>query len=64
MWYSLTWSEEEWDQGIGRLYRQNQTHPVVVHILEAAPIDRAMLATVKDKQAVQAALNESLESPI
>ena len=64
VWYSLTWSEEEWDQGIGRLYRQNQTHPVVVHILEAAPIDRAMLATVKDKQAVQAALNESLESPI
>jgi len=33
IWYTLPWSLELYEQAIGRLYRQGQTQPVIIHRL-------------------------------
>lgn len=64
VWTTGTWSLEEWLQSNKRLARQGQKHPVVIHSLIAAPVDRMIKASVSDKNAVQLSLLDWLESPI
>lgn len=33
IWYSLPWSQEEYNQGCGRVHRQGQTHTVTINYL-------------------------------
>lgn len=63
IWYGLTWSSEEYVQGIGRLVRQGQPSPAVAvhHILARDTVDELMLAVVQGKISRQDALLKILE---
>jgi SNF2 family DNA or RNA helicase len=63
IWYGLTWSSEEYVQGIGRLVRQGQPSPAVAvhHILAKDTVDEKKLAVVQGKITKQDALLEILE---
>lgn len=63
IWYGLTWSSEEYVQGIGRLVRQGQPSPAVAvhHILARDTVDQQMLDVVQGKISRQDALLEVLE---
>lgn len=64
-WTSLPWSLEEWQQGNKRLARQGQTHPVVVHTLEAErTVDPGIWDALHGKKTIQDALMDHLESPL
>lgn len=61
IWATPTWSSELWEQGNGRLARQGQQHPVVVHTLVAkGTVDELAVASVAGKEAVQEAFLEHL----
>lgn len=61
LWTSGTWSLEEYLQGNGRLHRQGQTRPVMVHHLTApGTVDVAIMGRLQDKRSVQDALLEAL----
>jgi SNF2 family DNA or RNA helicase len=61
VWSSLPWSLEWWEQGVGRSHRQGQERDVVVHWLNAAPIDETIFQALQDKQSVQDALLDYLK---
>lgn len=62
VWSSLTWSLEEWDQGVGRLQRQGQKNKVMVHhLVSPGTVDEAKEKRVLKKMSVQDALMEYLE---
>lgn len=65
VWTTLPWDLEQWEQGIKRLYRQGQKHPVIIHVLTVKGtvdvLDRARLAGKAD---VQNDLLAYLESPL
>ena len=51
IWYSLPWSFEQYHQMIGRLYRQGQTKPVIIHhLLLERTIDQHVLRTLQQKE--------------
>ena len=58
VWYSLTWSSEEFDQMIARLWRQGQkSNRVIVHLLMLKnTVDEIILASVNSKKKGQARL--------
>jgi len=61
VWYTLTWSQEEWQQFIARIWRQGQTKPCVVHYLIATDtIDERVLEVVRSKDRNQNALLNAL----
>lgn len=63
VWTSLPWSLEEWMQANKRLLRQGQANPVIVHLLLAErTIDPSILERLEEKESVQAALLNHLES--
>lgn len=63
VWFSLTFSLESYEQMVGRLYRQGQKHPVIVHYLMVPKtIDEPVLAAVKRKAKGQASLLEALKA--
>ena len=65
VWFSPTWSLEEWEQGIKRLHRQNQKDPVIVHTLVCrGTVDVAIQERIRSKKTVQQALMDYLESPV
>lgn len=65
IWMTLDWSLEIWHQANARLYRQGQTQPVIIHIVEAAnTIDRFILKRIHGKQGSQDSLIEHLSSPL
>jgi SNF2 family DNA or RNA helicase len=65
IWASLPWSLEEWEQGIKRVSRQGQKHPVVIHTLVSPrTVDEAIYARLIEKASVQDALLAHLESPL
>ena len=65
VWTSLDWDLELWQQANKRLARQGQENPVVIHVLMADDaIDSVIRASLDDKDAVQGALLDHLESPI
>ena len=65
IWYGLTWSLEEYQQTVGRLWRQGQKHPVsVVHIMAKDTIDERIREVLKRKDATQNALLEAVKAEI
>lgn len=65
VWSSPTWDLEHWEQGIKRLHRQGQTHPVVVHtVLAKKSIDYLVRQRLRRKADVQDDLLAYLESPL
>jgi SNF2 family DNA or RNA helicase len=57
VWTSGTWSLEEYLQGNGRLARQGQTSPVVIHhLVSPGTVDLALHARLREKKSVQQAL--------
>jgi SNF2 family DNA or RNA helicase len=62
VWFSLTWSQEEHEQMIARVYRQGQTKPVTIHyIIAAGTIDDRILEALRNKTSLQAALMNALK---
>ncbi len=65
IWYGLTWSLEEYQQTVGRLWRQGQKHPVsVVHIMAKDTIDERIREVLKKKDMTQNALLEAVKAEI
>jgi SNF2 family DNA or RNA helicase len=58
IWYSLTWSSEEYVQGVGRLVRQGQPSPAVAvhHLIAEDTVEEQMLDVVTGKISRQDAL--------
>ena len=64
-WTTLTWSLEEWMQGNGRIARQGQKHPVIIHSLLAdGTIDTYIREVLDNKREVQDALLDHVRSPL
>lgn len=63
IWYSMTWSSEEYVQGIGRLVRQGQPSPAVAvhHIIAKDTVDEDVLDVVQGRISKQDALLKVLE---
>ena len=63
VWYSMTWSSEEFDQMIARLWRQGQkSDRVIVHsLIIKNTIDEAILRAVNTKKKGQARLLKAIK---
>lgn len=65
VWFSLTWSQEQYEQANARLHRQGQKEPVVVHHLIAkGTADELVLSALEKKQCGQNELFEALKARI
>lgn len=65
VWTTLPWSLEEWKQANKRLARQGQKNPVVIHVVMAKKtVDQVIRVALEDKEAVEGALLDHLESPL
>lgn len=65
VWTSLDWDLELWEQGVKRLHRSGQQHPVVVHLLLVdRSVDHVKKRSLVDKAIVQDDLLAHLESPV
>jgi SNF2 family DNA or RNA helicase len=54
VWYTLTWSLEDYDQLNRRVYRQGQTRGVIIHhIIAANTVDGDVLAALTSKDTTQ-----------
>ncbi len=61
VWLSLTWSLEQYQQAIARVYRQGQRRTCIVHnIVCRDTVDEAVLGALKDKNAGQQAMVSAL----
>lgn len=61
LWYGLTWSLEQYLQLNGRLYRQGQKQPVVIHhLVMKETIDEVVMRAISKKDAVQSDLLDYL----
>lgn len=64
-WFGLTWSLEEHIQFNGRVYRQGQTKPVVIHYLVAADtVDEDIAKALASKGDVQASILNRLKEKL
>jgi SNF2 family DNA or RNA helicase len=62
VWWDGTWSSEEYIQGNGRLHRQGQTSPVIIHQLAMdRTIDELIIKAVENKVDVQNILLDALK---
>ncbi len=62
LWYGLPWSLEQYSQLIGRLYRQGQKDPVIVHhLVMKNTVDEAILKALASKAVNQRALLDYLK---
>jgi len=65
IWFSLTWSLEQYLQANARVDRQGQTRPVVVHHLIAeGTIDERCMKALQSKQEGQDALIEAVKAVV
>lgn len=65
VWYTLPWSLEQYQQTNSRLYRQNQSEPVVIHrLVTAGTIDERILKVLEQKDASQEKLLEAVKLAI
>jgi len=63
VWFGLPWSLELYEQGNGRIHRQGQERPVVVHHLASiGTIDEDVIDTLKNKGAGPEALLEAVKA--
>lgn len=62
VWYTPTWSNEQYRQAVKRLYRRGQKHPVsIIHLVAEDTIDEQIIQRLTDKEAQQSDLMESLD---
>jgi len=62
IWYSLTWSLEQYQQANARLYRQGQRKTVIInHLIARNTIDEIMVQTLNGKFTSQEALLHALK---
>ena len=65
VWYTVSWSLENYIQTNGRLVRQGQKDPVVIHhLMTAKTIDSRILKTIERKDASEQALLEAVAATI
>jgi len=65
VWASLTWDLELYLQANGRLARQGQEHPVVVHSLECEhTVDKVIANRLEEKEFDQTRLLDHVRSPL
>lgn len=65
VWTAPTWDLELWQQANGRLQRQGQPDPVVIHVLVAeGTVDESMMARLDTKKVTQDGLLDHLRSPM
>lgn len=65
VWYTLPWSLEHYIQTCGRLNRQGQKHPVVIHhLITAETIDKHILNAIQKKDISERALMEAVAASI
>lgn len=65
VWFTLTWSHDEYVQTIARIWRQGQEKPCVIHHLIAVDtIDERVLEVLRSKDAKQRDLLASLKQEI
>lgn len=65
VWYGLTWSLELYEQFNARLYRQGQSHSVLIHhIVTEETHDEDVMVALKAKSANQNRLMESIKAKI
>lgn len=63
IWHSLSWSLEDYEQFIKRVWRQGQKETVFVyHIIAKGTIDEAIMAAIKEKDTSQRALLKALSA--
>ena len=61
VWYTLPWSLEHYIQTCGRLNRQGQKHPVIIHhLITDGTIDRRIMRVLQDKDASEKALLDAV----
>ena len=64
VWFDVTWSSKELIQGNGRIQRQGQTRPVIIHQLAMEnSIDEIIIASQDKKVEVQNILLDALKMP-
>lgn len=62
VWYTLPWSAEQYEQANARLYRQGQTHPVIIHrIITEDTIDQHIDDVLKRKVSQQNGLLSAVQ---
>jgi SNF2 family DNA or RNA helicase len=62
VWFGLTWSQEEHQQMIARIWRQGQTRPCIVHyIIATDTIDERVVEVLREKERTQGALLNALK---
>lgn len=65
IWYTLSWSLEEYIQTNKRLHRQGQTQSVIIHhLLTARTVDERILAALNKKDMTQSELLEAVKATI
>ena len=63
--FSLTWSQELYQQTNARLYRQGQKHTVTItHIIAEGTIDEQVMQALQKKDKTQAALIEAVKAEL
>jgi SNF2 family DNA or RNA helicase len=61
IWYGLTWSLENYEQTVARVYRQGQTkHVYVYHLVSEGTVDEAVLSALRVKDTAQSGLMRAL----
>lgn len=65
IWYTLSWSLEEYIQMNARIYRKGQTEPVIIHhLLTDKTVDNKILAAINKKNLNEQALLDSVSATI
>ena len=65
VWHTLPWSLELYQQTNARLYRQGQTHPVVIiHLMGAGTVDEQIKSALDRKNFSQAALIDAVKAHV
>ncbi|WP_244666151.1 helicase-related protein, partial [Lactobacillus nasalidis] len=65
IWFTLPWSLEQYQQMNGRLHRQGQKKPVIIHhLLTKGTIDRHVLDSLRKKDLFQQALLEAVKRTV
>jgi SNF2 family DNA or RNA helicase len=63
IWFGLTWSLELYQQTNDRLYRQGQTHTVVIyHIITKGTVDEQIMKALERKDKTQSALINAVKA--
>lgn len=63
VWYTLPWSLESYEQFNARLYRQGQSHPVIIHrLIVRGTIDEEVAKALSKKTGTQRAIMDAVKA--